>query len=62
MVLRNVMLASRTEGNAESAIADDIAHADLAMNESVEEVRGVIRKAVDVLARSENRVEPIRNF
>lgn len=62
MVMRNVMLASHTEGNAESAIADHIVHADLAMNRSVEEVRGVIRKAVDVLARSENRVEPIRNF
>jgi hypothetical protein len=62
MVMRNIMLASHTEGNAESAIAGHIARADLSMNRSVEEVRGVIRKAVDVLARSENRAEPIRNF
>ena len=62
MVMRNVMLASHTEGNAESTIADHVARADLSMNRSVEEVRGVIRKAVDVLARSENRVEPTRNF
>jgi len=62
MVMRNVMLASHTEGNAESTITDHVARADLSMNRSVEEVRGVIRKAVDVLARSENRVEPTRNF
>jgi len=62
MVMRNVMLASHTEGNAESTIADHVARADLSMNRSVEEVRGVIRKAVDVLARSENRAEPTRNF
>ncbi len=54
MVLHNIMLASNTEGNTQSAVTDRIAHADLAMNKSVEEVRGVLRKAVDVLARADN--------
>lgn len=59
MVLRNIALASRAEGNAESTVAGQLARADMTMNQSVEEVRGVIRKAVDVLARSEDQVEPI---
>lgn len=49
-VMRHIMLASAAEGDAESAVADRLARADMAMNGSIEEVRGVLRKAVDVLA------------
>ena len=62
MVLRSIALASNTEGNAGSDVTGQLVHADMAMNESVEEVRGVIRKAVDDLARSGNRVQPIGDF
>lgn len=49
-VMRHIMLASAAEGDAESAVADRISSAELAMNGSIEELRGVLRKAVDVLA------------
>ncbi|MBP6963919.1 MAG: zf-HC2 domain-containing protein [Armatimonadetes bacterium] len=52
-VMRHIMLASATEGDAESAVADRISRADMAMNGSIEELRGVLRKAVDVLATSD---------
>jgi hypothetical protein len=62
MVLRKLALASNAENNTESTVAVQLAKADLTMNESVEEVRGIIRKAADNLARPENRVDTPRGF
>lgn len=62
MVLRKLALASSAENNTESTVAVQLAKADLTMNESVEEVRGIIRKAADNLARPENRVDTPRGF
>jgi len=62
MVMRSIMRASRAEGNSESELSNQLAKADLSMSESVEEVRGVLRKAVDVLARSENGIDPTKDF
>lgn len=50
-------MASSAEDDSQSTVAAQIAKADLTMNESVEEVRGLLRKAADNLARSDYRVD-----
>lgn len=57
MILRKLAMANSAENNTESTVAAQLAKADLTMNESVEEVRGLLRRAADNLARSDYRVD-----
>lgn len=52
IVLKNIAAAGFANERATHAVTDELGEAELAVNESIERVRGTLRRAVDVLMAS----------